>query len=85
MLLTPKVKNGFLNLKIEGYLAYTPWDTPLLALVGGGVDGPVFCVANTMSDTLRRAIRALCEYPPLGPRRFLHDARREYGKCCTVG
>ena len=30
----PKAKNGFLNLKIGGYLAYTPWDTLLLALVG---------------------------------------------------
>ena len=29
----PKAKNGFINLTIEGYLAYTPWDTLLLALV----------------------------------------------------
>ena len=28
-----KAKNGFINLKIEGYLAYTPWDTLLLALM----------------------------------------------------
>ena len=29
-----KAKHGFINLNIEGYLAYTPWDALLLALVG---------------------------------------------------
>ena len=34
-----KAKNGFSCLKTGGYLAYTPWDTLLLALLGGGGDG----------------------------------------------
>ena len=34
--------NGFINLKLEGHLASIPWDTLLLPLVGGGVDGPFF-------------------------------------------
>ena len=29
-----KAKNGFIGLKLGGYLAYTPRDTLLLALVG---------------------------------------------------
>ena len=35
-----KAKHGFINLKIGGYLAYTSWDTLLLALVGGGLNPP---------------------------------------------
>ena len=42
-------KNGFINL--------TPLRTLLLALGGRGVDGPVFCVVNKVSDALRRALR----------------------------
>ena len=37
-----KATIGLSSPKIGGYLAYTPWDTLRLALVGGGVDAAVF-------------------------------------------
>ena len=49
-----------INLKLGGYLAYTPRDTLLLALVGGGVDGPVFCVVNKIFAAVQHAVPALC-------------------------
>ena len=61
-----KAKNGFINLKIGGHLAYTLfWNTLLLALVEGGVDIPVFCVANKISDAVRQAVPTPCECSPL--------------------
>ena len=48
-----KAKNGSGNLKIRGYLAYTPWDALLYALVWGAVDGPVFRVVNKILESCR--------------------------------
>ena len=57
-----KAINGISNLTIGGHPAYTPWGT--LALVGRGVDGPVFfSVTKYISDGaagVRRANNPSC-------------------------
>ena len=53
-----KAKNVLSNLKVGGYLAYTPWDTLLLALVGRGVDRPVFfCINDKILNAVLRPVR----------------------------
>ena len=47
-----KAKNGFINLEIGGYLAYTPWDTLLLQ---GGLGRPFFL--RSYQNIRRRAAR----------------------------
>ena len=61
-----KGKNGSDNLKVGGYLipCLHPLGYTLLALVGGGVDGPVFGAVNKISDAVRRAMPAPCENSP---------------------
>ena len=48
----PRWPPGFSTLKIGACLACTPRDTLLLALAGGCVDGPVFCVLNKSVDAV---------------------------------
>ena len=56
----PRRENGFVHLKLGGHLASIPWDTLLSALVGGGVDGPAFCVVYKTSDAVRHAVLVPC-------------------------
>ena len=66
-----KKKNEFINLKLGGYFAYTPWDTLLLALVGVGVDW--------------RAVPAPCEYSPQRlPNTLIKRCLKKYGKMCLI-
>ena len=59
-----KAKNGFGNLEVGGYLAYTPWETLLSALGGRGVDGPVFlCDQQNIGRRAARHARAVQTTP----------------------
>ena len=62
-LCTTKARNGFSNLRMGGFIAYNPWDTLLLALVGRFGQFLFFCAINKTLD----AVRAPCEQPVIVP------------------
>ena len=57
-----KAQNGFINLKVGGYLAYTPWDTLLLVLGGGG-RACFLCTRQNIGRHAARCARAV-RIPP---------------------
>ena len=76
-----KAKSGFSKLRIQGPLAQTPWDTFLLALVGGGGCKRAFFLYPTQ-QTRHMAWRA-DSHPDPNPPGTKPDAIDRVAELCT--